>query len=106
LLVLGICARPGAASAPCVTFKAMTDQHTGAQGAEAQGADAQTPDANDNRTPFDNALRYKTNCPKCSAGTLRPSRLRGWRDRLAGMIGLSPYRCGRCNVRVYRWRAP
>lgn len=41
-------------------------------------------------------------CPVCNKGDLCPRRRSSLKDWLAGLIGLTPYRCNRCSERVYR----
>ncbi len=41
-------------------------------------------------------------CPRCGSADVRPSYSTRFRDALAGMFALAPYRCRACRARFYR----
>ncbi len=43
-------------------------------------------------------------CPGCGIRDVRPSEVRGARDRLYGFFSCFPYRCRNCCLRFYRYR--
>ena len=45
-------------------------------------------------------------CPVCHSDSPRRSRRRSFKDYLAGVAGLRPWRCRACESRFFAWAAP
>ena len=50
-------------------------------------------------------FRKSSLCPNCASGAIHRSRRKGFLEQiLHSMFFVSPYRCGACDQRYFRWR--